>query len=141
MQTYLGCSSPQLWSTLGCLCPCQGRLRVLQGCCAHPREQSPASAAGESQALDAVCHPGAADDPVSLHIFPVIAGSLGGLVLHSVTEAGISPQEALSLCTRAGAWVCQGTRSPAVLKGVPKVPACLLSQLTTVCRTEIEFGV
>lgn len=31
-----------------CLCPCQGRLRMLQGHCVQPRERSPAGGTGES---------------------------------------------------------------------------------------------
>lgn len=119
--TWEAAPPPQPWSILGCLSPCWGRLRVLQGHCVQPREQSLASATGESQALAAVCCPGAADDPVSCrHISPVIARSLSGLMLHGVTEAGMSPQEASSPCTGTGAGVCRGRHKPSRVEGCPR---------------------
>lgn len=73
----------------GCLCPCQSRLEVLQGHYVQPREWSPASGTGESQAPAARCCPGAADDLVpQCHRIPVIARVLRGLMPHSTIDSG-----------------------------------------------------
>lgn len=65
---------------------------MLQGHCVQPKEQSPASGTGESQAPAARCCPGAADDLVPrCHRIPVIDRSLGGLMPHSTSDSGTFP--------------------------------------------------
>lgn len=108
------------------------------------RERSPAGAIVDSQAAAALCCPRAADDPVPwCHTFSIIARSLSGLMLHGVTEAGMSPTGGLVTVCQARrrraqadtAWqgwtVSQGRRlvsAPACFcPASPQVPSCCSS--------------
>lgn len=119
--TQAAAPPPQPQSILGCLRPHQGRLGVLRGRWLQPGERSPAGAAGENQALAAVCRPGATDDPVPCrHTSPIIAGSPGGLMLHSVTEAGTSPPGGRVTAHQGRGACLPGRTRPSRVEGCPK---------------------
>lgn len=97
------------------------RLRVLQGHYIQPGEQSPAGAMGQNQALAAMCHPGAADDPLSCcHMSPVIARSPGGPMPHSTAEAGTPASGALVTVHQGRGTAVPGQTEPSSAEGCPK---------------------